>query len=317
MLGEELLIITSEFDRFDRSNNRLDVMALDKEGVLTIIELKLDASRTLADLQAIRYAAFCSNMTMADIVEHLAQRKGISQDEASETVRHFLDTEVLPELQTQPRIILAAGVIDDQALTSTVLWLRRFGVNISCVELTPYRISEINRIVLVPRVLIPLPEAQEYLVNVVRKETSLIRTHRQDTGNKVFWRAVADAFNAMDCPFKARPPQTIYMRLSIRMQNIHYEWQLPDGEKCINVCLDSEFSNHAESLSHIAAVIDQWETLTAGIKLEKSAGTWQRKWAEAKLILPFSETDTISQGAQEAAQTMKILFDRTYSLLHS
>ena len=68
VLGEELLVITSEFDRFDRSDRRLDVLALDKNGYLVVIELKLDLSHSFADQQAIRYAAFCSTMTMDQVV---------------------------------------------------------------------------------------------------------------------------------------------------------------------------------------------------------------------------------------------------------
>src|SRR4051794_13801090 len=72
ILGEPLLIVTSEYSRFDRSARRLDVLALDEDGVLVVIELKLDAAGTLADQQAIRYAAFCSTMTMGDVVELFA-----------------------------------------------------------------------------------------------------------------------------------------------------------------------------------------------------------------------------------------------------
>src|SRR5207245_1778874 len=69
VLGEDLLVVTSEFARFDRSDKRLDVLALDKDGVLVVVELKLELTGTPADQQAIRYAAFCSTMTMADAVE--------------------------------------------------------------------------------------------------------------------------------------------------------------------------------------------------------------------------------------------------------
>jgi len=37
-LGEELLIIQKEFDGFDSTRERLDLLALDKEGNLVIIE---------------------------------------------------------------------------------------------------------------------------------------------------------------------------------------------------------------------------------------------------------------------------------------
>ena len=53
VLGEELLVVTSEFDRFDRSDRRLDVLSLDKKGYLVVIELKLDiATRLLTSRQS-------------------------------------------------------------------------------------------------------------------------------------------------------------------------------------------------------------------------------------------------------------------------
>ena len=44
ILGEELLIISTEYDKFDKTNERLDLLAIDKKGNLVIIELKRDDS---------------------------------------------------------------------------------------------------------------------------------------------------------------------------------------------------------------------------------------------------------------------------------
>ena len=44
ILGEELLILTTEYDKFDKTNERLDLLAIDKLGNLVIIELKRDDS---------------------------------------------------------------------------------------------------------------------------------------------------------------------------------------------------------------------------------------------------------------------------------
>ncbi|HQB07930.1 MAG TPA: hypothetical protein PK712_08720, partial [Rectinema sp.] len=62
----------------------LDILALDTEGVVVVIELKLDANRSLADLQAIRYAAFCSTMTMDDVIALLAKFENSGKENASE-----------------------------------------------------------------------------------------------------------------------------------------------------------------------------------------------------------------------------------------
>jgi RecB family endonuclease NucS len=42
ILGEELLTITTEYAKFDKTNNRLDILAIDTDGKIVIIELKRD-----------------------------------------------------------------------------------------------------------------------------------------------------------------------------------------------------------------------------------------------------------------------------------
>ena len=61
-LGEPLLIIQKEFDGFADTRERLDLLALDKEGRLVIIENKLDDSGRDVAWQAIKYAAYCSSL---------------------------------------------------------------------------------------------------------------------------------------------------------------------------------------------------------------------------------------------------------------
>lgn len=169
ILGTELLLITSEYDGFDKSDERLDLLALDSAGKLAIIELKRDVSRSLADLQAIRYAAFCSTMTFEKVVSLYALFAQIDKEAAKKKIQDFVGDPDFSAIDNKPRIILAAGSFDDQEVTSCVLWLRSFGVDISCVEITPYQMANDNRIILVPRVIIPLPEAQAYIVGAEKK----------------------------------------------------------------------------------------------------------------------------------------------------
>ena len=73
-------------------------------------------------------------------------------------------------LDSKPRMLIAAGGFDDRQITTCVLWLRSFGVDISCVEVSPYRLNGDKRLFLVPRVIIPLPEAANYIEGVEAKE---------------------------------------------------------------------------------------------------------------------------------------------------
>jgi RecB family endonuclease NucS len=61
-LGEELLILQKEFDGFDDTRERLDLLALDKDGRLVIIENKLDDSGRDVVWQALKYASYCTSL---------------------------------------------------------------------------------------------------------------------------------------------------------------------------------------------------------------------------------------------------------------
>lgn len=68
-LGEELLIIQKEFDGFSDTRERLDLLALDKDGNLVVIENKLDDSGRNVTWQAIKYASYCSGLTKQDVID--------------------------------------------------------------------------------------------------------------------------------------------------------------------------------------------------------------------------------------------------------
>src|SRR5690625_793310 len=63
VFGEDLLIIQKEFDGFNETRERLDLLALDKDGNLVIIENKLDDSGRDVVWQSLKYASYCSSLT--------------------------------------------------------------------------------------------------------------------------------------------------------------------------------------------------------------------------------------------------------------
>ena len=66
---EELLIIQKEFDGFNDTNERLDLLALDKFGALVIIENKLDDTGRDVNWQALKYVSYCSTLSVPQIVD--------------------------------------------------------------------------------------------------------------------------------------------------------------------------------------------------------------------------------------------------------
>ena len=66
-LGEELLVIQKEFAGFADTNERLDLLALDKQGSLVLIENKLDDTGRDVTWQALKYASYCSRLRTDEI----------------------------------------------------------------------------------------------------------------------------------------------------------------------------------------------------------------------------------------------------------
>ncbi|WP_112323887.1 DUF4268 domain-containing protein [Oceanibium sediminis] len=173
-LGEELLIIQKEFDGFDDTRERLDLLALDRDGHLVVIENKLDDTGRNVIWQALKYAAYCSNMTKSQIVE--IYQKYLDRYEggggAANRICEFLEVEELDELVLNPgtsqRVIFVAANFRKE-VTATALWLLGSGIRIQCYTVKPYSFGE--ELLLDIRQIIPTPEAEEYMIGITSKET--------------------------------------------------------------------------------------------------------------------------------------------------
>lgn len=174
ILGEDLLVVGVEFDQFSSSKDRLDILAVDRQGKLVVVELKRDPSAGYADLQAVRYAAMVSSMTVASLAPHYLAylRKYMKEDkinleDAKSRIFEFVEDENFEELSTKPRVILCSEDFSRE-VTATVLWLRQFGVDISCVKFSPYLVED--KVIIIPTKIIPLPEAEEYQIKIQKKQ---------------------------------------------------------------------------------------------------------------------------------------------------
>lgn len=171
IVGPGLLLVTTEFDRWElrerRVLDRLDVLFLDASGSLVVGELKRDEATDTAELQALKYAAYCSSLTVDDVVEEYARHNGVSPDEARDQILEHAPSLEDGELGAV-RIRLIAGGFGP-AVTSVVLWLRDHDIDIGCVQVTARRQSD-SEAVVSARQLIPLPEAEDYFVRRRRRE---------------------------------------------------------------------------------------------------------------------------------------------------
>jgi hypothetical protein len=323
LLGEPLFVVTTEYDRFDKSDRRLDILALDRQGTLVVIELKLDTTSSFADLQAIRYAAFCSTMTSEDLVGAHAEWKKCGTDEAKGRIEAFLEVEEIPQIGDRPRIILAAGSMDDQELTSTVLWLRGSGIDITCVELTPYRVAPAKTILIVPRVIIPLPEARDYLVKVEQKEAARAQSTQQQAEFRKLWQPITDAFNKTGLAVDGRefrPSGSLsarYVKITTGIRHVHYEWVFRTRSSAIDCALHFEDDNKETNLRWLAAIQANEASIRGAVDFEFSAAEWGEHWAEVRFRVPYEPGAAISDLAPTLASVMATLIRQTYPILRS
>ncbi|MBX4876740.1 DUF4268 domain-containing protein [Rhizobium bangladeshense] len=172
-LGEELLIIQKEFDGFDETRERLDLLALDKAGSLVVIENKLDDSGRDVTWQALKYTAYVSGLNKLQIVEIYQQYldRYCGGGSAVERICEFMGVEELQETVLNPgngqRMMFIAANFRRE-VTATVLWLLSRGIRAQCFRVVPYSFGDELFIDL--QQIIPTPEAADYLIGISSKE---------------------------------------------------------------------------------------------------------------------------------------------------
>jgi hypothetical protein len=172
VLGEELLIIQKEFSGFSDTHERLDLLALDKQGSLVIIENKLDDSGRDVTWQALKYASYCSSLSKENIrkiyQDYLDSKS--PEDKAEERLSEFFDDADYEDLTLNKgvtqRIILIAAKFRKE-VTSTVLWLLNFKIRIQCFRITPFSME--GELLLNVEQIIPTQDAEEYMIGMAEK----------------------------------------------------------------------------------------------------------------------------------------------------
>lgn len=230
-LGEEFLIIQKEFDGFDDTRERLDLLAIDKQGSLVIIENKLDDSGKDVVWQALKYASYCSTLSksqIAEIFQKYLDKSGPGKD-AKALICEFLGQEEFAEVVLNPgndqRLIMVAAQFRKE-VTSTVLWLLKHRVYVKCFRATPFKDG--NDLFLTVEQVIPLPEAEELMIGISEKEDEEQSSERgQATRHQFrtdFWHAALEALRAANVALYANvsPSRDHWLNAGSGASGIYY-----------------------------------------------------------------------------------------------
>lgn len=196
-LGEDLLIITEEFDGWQETGERLDLLALDKKGSLVVIENKRDDSGKDIVGQALRYVAYCSTLKKSKIVEmYVDYHKNVSEEDADRIICEFVDgDEAKINTEGSQRLMLVAADFP-KAVTSTILWLLSKEIEAQCMKTTLFRHGDDFFIDI--QQIVPPPEAKDYMIGASEKRKEEKITTRSQQLNYDFWTKVLDYFHEND-----------------------------------------------------------------------------------------------------------------------
>lgn len=211
VLGEELLIIQKEFSGFCDTNERLDLLALDKQGNLVIIENKLDDSGKDVTWQVIKYASYCSSLSPQQIIK-IYQEYLNSEANAEERLSEFFDNKDIKEIilnqgVTSQRLILVAANFRKE-VTSTVLWLLNFNIRLQCIKVTPHALGD--QLFLNVEQILPTKDTLDLTISMASKaqeEVEILDTLKST--NKIrlrFWEEFLTVSNSKNNLFSNNSP---------------------------------------------------------------------------------------------------------------
>lgn len=307
-LGEELLIIQKEFAGFSDTSERLDLLALDKQGSLVIIENKLDDTGRDVTWQALKYASYCAAMTK-DQIRHIYQdylmRIGGDQT-AEDSLSSFLDEdydELVLNKGVSQRIILVAANFRKE-VTSTVLWLSNFRVRIQCFRAKPFRLGD--ELFLTIDQIIPTKDTEEFSIGLADKAKDevegLEKESRRHPIRRKFWTELILLMNASESSLfqSISPGKFSWIGAGSGVRGVSFnfgatqsygraELYIDRGDKDQNEALFDRLHNDREAVENEIGQPLVWERLenkrACRIKLEQPADIFDTdQWPT---IMPF------------------------------
>ena len=184
-----LYIVAEEYGHWEESKRRIDLLGLDNLGNLVVIELKRNEDPFM-DLQAIRYAALVSSLRFNNLVdaheEYLKKRNKVGDSRSLLLSIFSEEPDDEFEIGSDPRIILVAKDFSTE-LTTAVIWLIDQGLDIKCVQVSPYKLGD--ELLIDFQQIIPLPQVSEYQVNI-RGKAEAARVAQQKRQRRELTRTV-------------------------------------------------------------------------------------------------------------------------------
>lgn len=158
IVGEPLLVFGRQVIIPD-TKDRLDLLAVDPHGLITVIELKRGQLKDPVDIQSLRYASYVSKWRFQDF-ENVARnyfgKVGDTDFNFNEVFESFCSesgVDDIPDINAEQRIIIVGSSVREK-LGSVALWLREHNIDIKLIEVQAYK--EGNDLFIQPTTIVPV-----------------------------------------------------------------------------------------------------------------------------------------------------------------
>ena len=273
IMGEELLIIGHEYDDFE-NNERIDLLAIDKEGNLVVIEVKRDNSGISVDFQALKYVSYMSRRTLKKIIEIYSKYiddNSLQLDPIQE-IMEFLnvdDESLLNDMINNTQRIIIIGKEFDKRVLSVCAWLYENGINVKCISIKPYKYNE--EIFIDTNQIIPPEKIEEYYIN---KKS---RTSNQEikSDNKVikFLSSIVENINSMSNLNIKYPGKRYYLgAYNIKNANISFCISYSKRNAVASISAESSKKDATDILKRIFNEKEDYISKELGIKVSLESG---------------------------------------------
>lgn len=194
------------------------------------------------------------------------------------------------------------------------MWLRKFNLDIKCVKLTPYEITD-NKIVIEANTIIPLPEAKDYIIQTEQKESQLGTISVSKREYVDFYNDISTRLNKYIDRVLSAANAKNYYQISTGMSGVHFEWAF-HGRPRNSFGVELHFERgdagfNKDLISKIAVHKDKIEKAT-GEKLIVQEN-WGQRWS--RLYLEKNEGEITDKLKNWAVEKMKIFIETIQPIL--
>ena len=182
LLGENLRVIAAtphEHNPVPGGELSVDILAVDRDGALVIVEVKLDWSGGAVYWQAVRYAAAYWNYSPDQIIDIYTEfqlyneSEGPNREEAIDRLKKHTGSKDVEELKTKlnhrQKIVLVARQFEKED-TASARWLSKHGVDVSFLKLTPYLDEKTGRYYVSGAEYVRDPETEKLTVDLLKRQ---------------------------------------------------------------------------------------------------------------------------------------------------